>query len=219
MVDLHLGYNQISDLTPQAGLTNWQSRSSIYQTSDSISTFLKKAVSEYCQCTERSLMKRAVGITAIIVAALLITIQYINIQFAMGHRIRNFDQYKADFQLFADKMLAFGETQDLSEGFTVLVDYAKFQISYVKDGQKTPIPLTMSERLSLRNIAVSFDDSTPFTRIHIYKNRVTFCTEENWYAVAYTADDSRPKFMSGPGEYFDIYTLKIEKNWYHIASK
>lgn len=164
-------------------------------------------------------MKKTIKITAIIVAALLITIQYINIQFAMGHRISNFDQYKDDFQLFADKMLALGETQDLSEGFTVWVDYFKFQISYEKDGEKIPIPLTMSERLSLRDIAVSFDDSVSFNRIEIFNNRVTFCTQQNWYAVAYMADDSRPKFMSDPGEYWDIYTLKIEKNWYHIASK
>jgi len=172
-----------------------------------------------CALSERSLMKKTIGISAIIVAAVLILIHTFNIFLCSGmvYRIRDFDQYKADFQLFADKMLALGETQDLSDGLLVWVDYFKFQISYEKDGQKIPIPLTMAEKLSLRDIFVSFDDSTSFNRIIVFENRVTFCTEGNWYAVAYTVDDSRPKFMSGPDEYFDTISLKIEKNWYHIG--
>lgn len=32
----------------------------------------------------------------------------------------------------------------------------------------------------------------------IYKNRVKFCTDGNWYAVAYMIDVSKPQFMNVP---------------------
>lgn len=131
--------------------------------------------------------------------------------------IRDFNLYKNDFQTIAVKMLTLNNISNSSEDYTVDINYKNHQMILVLNDQI--IEMTDKEKYIMNNVENAFDSSTPLSRIQVYKNRVTFCTDGNLYAVAYMIDDSKPQFMSVPTEAFDIKVKKIEKNWYHIISK
>ncbi|HEX2952940.1 MAG TPA: hypothetical protein VHR47_03030 [Bacillota bacterium] len=131
--------------------------------------------------------------------------------------ISNFSQYHNDFQTIAEKMLAVNEEIKSSEDHTVWIDYKQHQqVFCVLNGER--IEMTEEDQKALNRVVNAFDSSTLFDRITMDKNRVTFNTEGNWYAVAYTVDDRKPRFMSDPKETFHIKVKKIVKHWYHIYS-
>jgi hypothetical protein len=130
--------------------------------------------------------------------------------------ISDFNLYKNDFQTIADKMLTLNDLSNSSEGYTVWIDYENTNVLCKLNNQN--IEMTDKEKSAMNNIKNSFNSSTLLNRIMIYKNRVTFCTEGNWYAVAYMINGDKPQFMSVPTEPFNIKVKKIEKNWYHIIS-
>jgi len=131
--------------------------------------------------------------------------------------ISDFNLYKKDFQIIANKMLTLSDLSNSVNGDIVSIDFKNHQMSCKLNGKI--IEMTEEENNALKNVDKAFDSSTPFVRIIIYKNRVTFCTDGNLYAVAYLVDNSKPQFMSAPTEPFEIKTKKIDRNWYHIASK
>lgn len=132
------------------------------------------------------------------------------------YHISNFNLYKNDFQTIADKILTLKNLSNSSDGNTVWIDYENTHVFCKLNGKK--IEMTNKEKNAMNNVKNAFDNSTPLNRIMLYKNRVTFCTDGNWYAVAYMVDGSKPQFMSVPTEHFNIKVKKIEKNWYHIIS-
>lgn len=132
------------------------------------------------------------------------------------YHISDFNLYKNDFQTIADKMLTLKDLSNSSDGYTVWIDYENTHVFCELNGQR--IEMTDKEKNAMNNVENAFDNSTLLNRIMIYKNRVTFCTDGNWYAVAYMIDGSKPKFMSVPTEHFNIKVKKIENNWYHIIS-
>jgi hypothetical protein len=166
-------------------------------------------------------IKRVVIITLIIILLLGSSIYFIITSYGKGnivYNISDFNLYKNDFQTIADKMLNVKSSLDLSDYRTVWVAYENNQMVCKLDGQK--LEMTDKEKQALNNVNSAFtnDSTTVLNRISVYENRVTFCTEGNWYAVAYMSDGSKPKFMSAPKEHFDIKIKKIDRNWYHIYS-
>jgi hypothetical protein len=164
-------------------------------------------------------IKRVVIIVLSIILLLIGSICFIITSYGKGnivYRISNFNLYKNDFQTIADKMLTVNGLSNSSDGHTVWIDYEDNQVFCKLNGQK--VEMTDKEKKAINNVKSAFDNdsTTLLDRIIIYKNRVTFCTEGNWYAVAYMIDDSKPQFMSAPKEPFNIKVKKIEKNWYHI---
>lgn len=130
--------------------------------------------------------------------------------------ISHFNLYKNDFQTIANKILTLKSLSNSPDDYTVWINYENNQVNCNINGQN--IEMTDKVKSAMNNVKNAFNSSTLLNRIVIYKNRVTFCTEGNWYALAYVIDDSKPKFMSVPTESFKIKVKKIEKNWYHIIS-
>jgi hypothetical protein len=164
-------------------------------------------------------IKKMVIIVLSIILLLLGSIYFIIELYGGGnsiYHISDFNLYKNDFQTIADKMLTLKDLSNSSDGNTVWIDYENTHVFSKLNGQN--IEMTDKEKNAMNNVKNAFDNSTLLNRIMIYKNRVTFCTEGNWYAVAYMVDGSKPQFMSVPTEHFNIKVKKIEKNWYHIIN-
>lgn len=165
-------------------------------------------------------IKRMAIIVLSIILLLSVPILFIIALYGGGNSkyyISDFNLYKNDFQIIADKILTLNELSNSSDGHTVCIDYENHQMVCNLNGKN--IEMTGEENKALNNVKNAFNYSTPLSRIVIYKNRVTFCTDGNWYAVAYMIDDSKPQFMNVPTECFNIKVKKIENNWYHVISK
>lgn len=132
------------------------------------------------------------------------------------YKISDFNLYKDDFQIISDKMLSLNYF-DNNENISIYISYKDNKIICNLGNKK--IKLTEHEEKSLNNIEKVIDSTgQTLSRIEIFKNRVTFCTDGNRYAITYVKDDIKPKFMNTPKEKFNIKVKKIEKYWYYIIS-
>lgn len=138
------------------------------------------------------------------------------------HKITNFDIYRSDFQSIVNEMTYLAE-ETLNDGDFISIKYGTDIRTELNNGgtsQTVNLSLSTTVKDALKNINKAFDEKNNlFMGLIIYKDRITFCTEGNLYAIVYTADNSKPQFMNIVTEKFSIKTKRIEKCWYHVIGK
>lgn len=137
-------------------------------------------------------------------------------------KITNFDIYKSDFQFIVNEMTYLAEQNLNNDDFISIIYDTDIRAEINNDITSQPLKLSLSTTIkdALKNIDKAFDEKDNlFKRLLIYKDRITFSTEGNLYAIIYTADNSKPQFMNIATEQFSIKTKMIEKCWYHVISK
>ena len=136
-------------------------------------------------------------------------------------KIADFDEYRADFQIVVDEIFNFNNSNDNN---IVLADLVSAngvsQLIILEKDKEIEIPLTTDAKKALGNIyKIFYNHGVSFNRVCFDNDRITFCSEENWYAVSYSISGKKPQYMSLPTERFTIEVQGIDKNWFHIFDK
>lgn len=133
------------------------------------------------------------------------------------YNVKDFDIYYKDFQTLVDVAKRYeSETEKSNEHF-LLAEYKKGVLYLNYQGKR--INLSEEEFKSLNNIPKAFQcKDALFYGIGIYKNRISFNIHgSHYYALVYSADNSKPTYVNTPDENDDVFVKKVRDNWYHVV--
>ena len=135
-------------------------------------------------------------------------------------RIDDFNKYKMDFQVVVEEILSFDYTCNDTEVIKARLDYNNNDVQLVAViDESIEKKISLKEDILLKIKSLFRNKYAAFDRIMFNDKRVTFCTEGNLYAIAYTVNGKKPQYMSSPTEKFEIEVERIDKNWFHIFIK
>lgn len=164
----------------------------------------------------------SIALLALLLLTLLIVFAVIPIVKTMMFINSSLWQFSADYKNFADD-------------FNVVKDYVadeypdesdKWLGVSIHDGETTlydpeleiylVLPDDVAESLeSLKKNAFPDKDSVLDT-IRIQEGRVSFCIENNRYALVYSPEE-KPTWMNSPKEDFKVKVKAIKDGWYHVT--
>ncbi|MCL2655291.1 MAG: hypothetical protein FWD65_06305 [Coriobacteriia bacterium] len=135
--------------------------------------------------------------------------------------VDNFDKYSKDFQVLANFALKESKEHDYPEGSYIGVDSSDgLKLFYSEDFEV--ISLTDQVQKSLERVNQSFHDAGgEFGAIFIYKDRLSFEINNDYFAVVYSLNGSKPVYVPPPGEESNppIHQIKrLKGNWWTVAT-
>jgi len=82
-----------------------------------------------------------------------------------------------------------------------------------------PIKLNKKEEESLIRIDRAFvSNKGQFRSIGIYKNKITFETENDAFAIVYSLDGKKPTSLDIPNsQNYNFYVKELKPNWYQVT--
>lgn len=146
-----------------------------------------------------------------------------------SYDIENFSQYQKDFQVIADITKDFfennplGQIDDYRKKY-VLIGRTGMSYGYDSDLSKETewydFPLTEAQQESAKVVCSLPEGKTQFSIIRYYENQITFQMEmNNAYAIVYTFDGEKPRYMTRQNAGDRIGVEKIDDHWYHVITK
>ena len=173
----------------------------------------------------KDILKVISSITYAILITLTIIIAIVAVPFSIivhavstEFYVKDFDLYRDDFLMIAEKMISLDKELGLTDGENIYIRYDEnHNVYYQLDNNNTYF--IGEESTAIKDIEDALYKAGGLGRIVIYKDRITFIADGNWYAVAYMINNKKPTFMSDLEENRNIKVKRIEKYWYHIRSK
>ena len=153
---------------------------------------------------------------------------YFSYQHTWQHEIENFEDCEKDFQVIADFTQSFFEEAPLGQRSIRYLDISLngntgvAGINYYNSSKQQweHVPLDDNQQESLNIIAQYPHSDRYFNEIRYCNEQITFCFEtDDTYAIVYTLNGKRPHFMTKEHENADVRIKKIDKHWYHVATK
>lgn len=128
-------------------------------------------------------------------------------------------QYTADFETYVDslKTVAYYCKDVFEENPSVngrdYISYSKRSLYYKT--KKLDMPLEVQHAVA--RIGEAFDDEGYLDTIRYNESRISFSIINGRYALVYSFNDEKPKYVNSPDESGGISVKKIENNWYHVV--
>lgn len=98
-------------------------------------------------------------------------------------------------------------SKDPDTGEITLYDY---QLKY--------LTLDDDTRRCLNDIIEAFSDPDyPLDQIRRYEDKIYFHSEKGHYALIYSPNGKKPKYLTGPSDNKPVSVKKIKRNWYHVV--
>ena len=176
-----------------------------------------------------------IAVCCIIIGLLVYTIPKISLWYQLyqinlhWYDIENFEEYQDDFQVIADITKDFfennplGQIDDYHKKY-VFVDNTGMSYGYDSDSSKETewydFPLTEAQQESAKVVCSLPEGKTQFSEVRYYDNQITFCMDmNNAYAIVYTFDGEKPRYMTRQNAGDRIGVEKIDDHWYHVITK
>ena len=128
-------------------------------------------------------------------------------------------QYMADFETYGDsiKIVAYYCREFFEENVSAdkqrYISYNRQSLYY--NAEELDMPLEVKNAAA--RIGDAFDDEGYLDTIEYYEERISFEIINGRYALVYSFNDEKPKFVNSPEEDGGFSVKKIEDNWYHVA--
>jgi flagellar biosynthesis regulator FlaF len=96
----------------------------------------------------------------------------------------------------------------------------KYNLYYLIIGSKNErVELSNQEQKSLSSVDEAFKSKDArLDGLRVFKNRISFETDNGQYTLVYSIDDSKPTFLNLPGKDPNFYVRKIRDHWYHVVN-
>lgn len=137
---------------------------------------------------------------------------------------KDFNAHYDDFLAVAQVAEKYNDEAEKTGNRCIMVDYDQQSMNnhldYLTNGYKSVrVDLSGQEQKSLNSITKAFKcKDAKLDMLRIFKNRISFETDNGQYTLVYSINDSKPTFLNLPEKKENYYVRKIKKCWYNVVA-